>query len=537
MSNMATHSEMITDPILGFKIDRGSRTLALAFFVTAFIIIGLGALAAFLVAYTRAPSVMLLDPYWYYMTLTYHGVLMLTMFPHLFEMGLIIYCATALLGGRLWSIKWAWVGFWLILAGAATVLTAIGMGSSSVMYTLYVPLRADGIFYLGHFIYAVGLLIEVIVFAMTIVQYKTENPTKSLPLVVYGAGVLAILLLTSILSAVVAFLPTTLWAFRIFVDSVDPMVFKMAFWGMGHTLQYVNVVGMVMAWYMIGAYAHHSRPVSEKFSRMAFALYTLTTVPVMAHHLIVDPTFTPLYKYLGATAFGMFLGIPSIMHGLAVPAAVEQSVRERQRAAGEKVSRFSFLKRWGWSNPAMILMGFSVLLFGIGGFDGTMATTVPLNMIFHNTMFITAHFHGTLAAGMAVSYMALSYYLLPALGIDIVGRAWTKFQAWCTGIGFVLLIASMHWAAELGVPRRAQDIHYANAGAPVPNWFLSMDTLIIGGTLAATGIVTFVVIALASIIKHKPSAARQPLRNGLWGEPWVGEKFQLPGAAAVAGDD
>jgi len=532
-------SSQTADPILGFSIDRDSRKLVLTFITTAFIILGLGGIAAFFVAFTRAPSIQLLDPYWYYLTLTYHGVMMLTMFPHLFEMGLIIYVATALLGRKLWSTQLAWVGYWLVLAGILTIMTAIGMGSSSVMYTMYVPLKADGIFYLGHFVYAVGLLVEVIVWSMTIVQYKTENPTRSLPLVTYGAGVLVILAVASILSAVVAVLPATLWAFRIWVDSVDPMVFKMAFWGMGHTLQYVNVVGMVMAWYMIGAYAHHSKPVSEKFSRMAFALYTLTTIPVMAHHLIVDPTFTPLYKYLGATAFGFFLGIPSIMHGLAVPAAVEQAARQRMRASGETPTVWSFIKRWGWQNPAMILMAFSVLLFGLGGFDGTMATTVPLNMIFHNTLFITAHFHGTLAAGMAVSYMALGYYLLPALGIDIVGRSWTRFQAWCTGIGFTLLIASMHWAAELGVPRRAQDITYTHAGAPVPNWFLPMDTLVIGGTLAVVGLLLFVGIALASIIRHKPSAERHPLRDGLWGEPWVGEKFQLPGAAAVAaaGDD
>lgn len=509
------------DPLMGFSIDKDARRLILAFLTLAFLIIGLGATAAFFVVYTRTPAIMLLKPQAYYTTLTFHGILMLTMFPHLFEMGLLMYSASALLGSRLWNMKLAWTGFGLIVLGAVLILTMITFGNSSVLYTMYVPLRADGLFYLGHFLYAVGLILEVIVFSMTIVVWKANNPDRSLPLITYGAAIMAIILIAALLSAVVAFLPTTLWAFRIFVTSVDPMVFKMAFWGMGHTLQYVNVIGMVLAWYMIVGYAHHAPPTSEKFSRMAFALYTFTTVPVFAHHLIVDPTFTPLYKYIGATAFGMFLGIPSMMHGMAVPAAAEIAIRRRQRALGQKVSRFGFLHHWGWKNPAMIMLAFSIVAFGIGGFDGTMATTVPLNMIFHNTFFITAHFHGTLAAGMAVAYMALSLYLLPALGIDIVGRKWVTFQAWCTGVGFILLIAAMHWAAELGVPRRTQNIFYANAKATVPQWFTSMNYLAVGGTLAATGVLIFVVIVVASVIKAESSELRVPSLNGLWGEPWV----------------
>lgn len=514
-------TDTLKDPVMGFEIDRSARRLILAFFSTAFVIIGLGAVAAFLIAYTRAPSIMLLNPKWYYMTLTYHGIMMLTMFPHLFEIGLLFFTATALLKSRLYSVKFAWLGFWLCVLGAVIILVTVAGGDASVMYTMYVPLRANGWFYLGHFVYAVGLLVEVIIFAMTVVTWKANNPTKSLPMVTYGAGVMMILLLIALLSAIVAFLPTTFWAFRIYIDWVDPLIFKMAFWGMGHTLQYVNVVGMVIAWYMVGAFAHRTTPASEKWSRMAFALYTITTVPVFAHHLIVDPTFSPAYKYVGATLVGAFLGIPSIMHGFAVPGAIEASIRKQLRAEGKPLPRFAFLKRWGWHNPAMVMLAFSVVAFGIGGFDGTMATTVPLNMILHNTMFITAHFHGTLAAGMAVSYMALTYYLLPVLGIDIVARKWAKFQAWITGIGFILLIAAMHWGAELGVPRRTQSIWYQNAGAEVPNWFASMNFLAVGGTLAATGVILFSVIALASIFKQQSSAALNPAQNGIWGERWA----------------
>lgn len=226
---------------------------------------------------------------------------------------------------------------------------------------------------------------------------------------------------------------------------------------------------------------------------------------------------------------GILLGIPSAMHGLAVPASVEKTLRSRG-AQG----LWGWLRQWGWDNPPMVLLGFSVLLFGIGGFDGTVATTMQLNMTRHNNMWIPAHIHGALAGGTTLGFMAFAYGFLAHLGFEIKGKGVAKFQAWLTGVGFMILMIGMHWGAHYGVPRRMQDIRFLGADAPVPHWFASMNLMGVGGTLAATGVLLFVIIALASMLS---GSTRQPEMvaeaKDLW--PPSERAPALAGAAARVG--
>ena len=516
-----------TDPETGLRLDRATRRLILTFLFTAFVILGGAATAALLVALTRAPAIQLLWPSAYYMALTFHGILALTMWPHVFEATIWLWACTSLLRTRLAAPALGWLAYGLAALGILMILGTVASGKASVMYTLYIPLRADPLFYLGHVLYAVGLLVLLILFGLTLLKARAEGSyTGSLPLLTYGMAVCAIITVIAIIGAVAAFVPAMLWAFRVVVSKVDPLYFKATFWAMGHTLQYTNITAMVVAWYATATFALKAKPMSEKFSRWAFALYLVTTLPVLMHHLLVDPTWSHAVKYIGATLVGILLGIPSAMHGLAVPASVEKTLRSRG-APG----LWGWLRRWGWDNPPMVLLGFSVLLFGIGGFDGTVATTMQLNMTRHNNMWIPAHIHGTLAGGTTLGFMAFAYGFLPHLGFEIKGKRWAKFQAWLTAIGFTTLIAAMHWGAEYGAPRRMQDIRFLGADAPVPNWFASMNLLGVGGTLAAIGVLLFVIIALTSMLS---GSARQPEMVAEARDLWpAGERAPaLAGAAA-----
>ncbi|MCC7416977.1 MAG: cbb3-type cytochrome c oxidase subunit I [Acidobacteria bacterium] len=485
-----------TDPETGLRLDRATHRLIVTFLATAFLALGGAALAAFFVALTRAPAIQLLWPSAYYMALTFHGILALTIWPHVFEATLWLWACTSLLRTRLISPALGWLAYGLAVFGILMILGTVASGNASVMYTMYVPLRADPLFYLGHIIYALGLLTLLILFGLNLLKARADGTyLGSLPLLTYGMAVAAILTVVAIIGAVAAFVPTVLWAFRILISKVDPLYFKATFWSMGHTLQYTNITAMVVAWYGTATFTLGARPVSEKFSRWAFALYLITTLPVFMHHFLVDPTWSHAVKWVGATVVGIFLGIPSAMHGLAVPASVEKTLRSRGVGG-----LWGWFRQWGWNQAPMVLLAFSVVLFGLGGFDGTVATTMQLNMIEHNNMWIPAHIHGTLAGGATLGFMAFSYGFLPHLGFEIKGRRFALPQAWITGIGFALLITGMHWGAHLGVPRRMQDIRFLGADAPVPDWLNSMNLLGVGGVLAATGILTFVTIGLASVL-------------------------------------
>ena len=491
-----------TDPETGLRLDRATWRLIVTFLGTSLLILGGGAIASLLIAVTRAPAIELLWPSAYYMALTFHGILMLTMWPHVFEATIWLWACTALLRTRLISPALGWLAYGLALLGVLMILGTVASGRASVMYTLYVPLRADPLFYLGHILYAVGLLVLMILFGLNLLKARSEGTyTGSLPLATYGMAICAVLTVVAIIGAVAAFVPAVFWAYRIVVSKVDPLYFKATFWSMGHTLQYTNITAMVVAWYSAATFATKAKPVSEKFSRWAFALYTVTTLPVFMHHLLVDPTWSHAVKWIGATFVGILLGIPSAMHGIAVPASVEKTLRER----GVK-GLWGWLRHWGWDNPTMILLAFSIFLFGVGGFDGTIATTMQLNMTRHNTMWIPAHIHGALAGGTTLAFMSFIYGFLPHLGFEMRWKRLANFQAWLTGIGFIILMAGLHWGAHLGVPRRMQSIRFPGSDAPVPNWFSSMNLLGVGGFLAAIGVLLFVVIALWALLSGSKRA-------------------------------
>ena len=71
--------------------------------------------------------------------------------------------------------------------------------------------------------------------------------------------------------------------------TVDPQVYRMVWWALGHSSQQINVAAMVAIWYMLGALTVGAVVLNEKISRSAFVLYILFISMASAHHLLVDP--------------------------------------------------------------------------------------------------------------------------------------------------------------------------------------------------------------------------------------------------------
>ncbi len=66
-----------------------------------------------------------------------------------FEMAVLIFASTVLLNARQCAKGTAWAAFGLMLVGALTVEWMMWAGRADVLFTSYVPLRADPLFYLG----------------------------------------------------------------------------------------------------------------------------------------------------------------------------------------------------------------------------------------------------------------------------------------------------------------------------------------------------------------------------------------------------
>ncbi|MCC6466807.1 MAG: cbb3-type cytochrome c oxidase subunit I [Alphaproteobacteria bacterium] len=512
---MATQAQFRICPDTGLKVHLPAQALIKANAVAAVVFLAIGGLFGLSVALTRWPAVHLLPAEWFYLALTAHGADVLLFWIIFFEMAVLYFASAILLGSRLAAPKMGWLAFILMLVGAVTANIAVLQGESSVMFTSYVPMKAAPHFYLGLILFAVGALIGVFVFFGTLIVAKDERTYEgSIPLVTFGALTAAIIAVFTIACGAIILVPTFLWSIGI-ISHIDPLTYKVVWWGMGHSSQQINVSAHVAVWYAIAAIVLGAKPLSEKVSRTAFFFYILFLQLASAHHLLVEPGISSEWKIFN-TSYAMYLAVlGSMIHGLTVPGSIEAA----QRRKGYTNGIFEWLRKAPWGNPAFAGMFLSLVMFGfLGGITGVILGTEQLNMLMHNTLYVPGHFHGTVVAGTTLAFMAMTYLVVPLIfRRELVLPRLAQWQPYLFGIGAAGISLFMMGAGTLGVARRHWDITFTDArlSFDVPaGAFLMMGLNGICAILAALGGLAYVVVVVGSILfgkrKDAPAPAARP---------------------------
>src|SRR3990167_8872684 len=256
-------AEFRTCPATGREIHLKAEALVKVNAVVAVVALLIGATAAVLIVLTRWQAVNLLSAVWFYRILGVHGMSMLIFFIIFFEMEVLIFCSTALLNARMTVPKLGWTAFVLMLVGAVTVEYMMWSGRADVLFTSYVPLKAHPLFYLGVILFAVGALIVTMIFFANLVVAKREHRYQgSLPLVVYGAFTAAVIAVITLLHGAAIYIPTFLWSMGLM--DVDPQIYRLIWWALGHSSQQINVAAMVAIWYMLGGLTVGAVVLNEK---------------------------------------------------------------------------------------------------------------------------------------------------------------------------------------------------------------------------------------------------------------------------------
>ena len=139
-----------------------NRKLILAHFWLAFAVFGIALTLGAWQMFIRSPiGTWLSNPELYYRSLTAHGTVMGYVFPTLVAMGFGYAISESALQQRLVGVRWAWAGFWLIVAGSIMAVIPIALGRASVLYTFYPPLIGNVFYYLGVVLVVVGSWIWV----------------------------------------------------------------------------------------------------------------------------------------------------------------------------------------------------------------------------------------------------------------------------------------------------------------------------------------------------------------------------------------
>ncbi|HSS65041.1 MAG TPA: cbb3-type cytochrome c oxidase subunit I, partial [Gammaproteobacteria bacterium] len=466
--------------------------------------LAVGGLFGLLVALTRWPAVHLLPADWFYLVLTGHGLNVLLVWIIFFEIAMLYFASAAVLNTGLATPWMGWIGFLLMLVGAIMVNVAVLQGQSSVMFTSYVPMPAEPHFYLGLILFAVGALIGVSIFFGTLVIARDERTYQgSIPLVTFGALTAAIIAVFTIASGAIILIPTWLWSLG-YISELDSVMYKLVWWGMGHSSQQINVSAHVAVWYAIAAIVLGAKPLSEKVSRSAFLLYILFLQLASAHHMLAEPGISSDWKIFN-TSYAIYLAVlGSMIHGMSVPGAVEAA----QRSKGYTKGAFEWLRKAPWGNPAFSGLALSLVLFGfLGGISGVVLGTEQINLIMHNTLYVPGHFHATVVAGTTLAFMALTYLVVPLIfRRELILPGVAKWQPYIFGIGVGGISLFMMGAGTLGVSRRHWDITFSDALLTFDYPGTAMLMMGLNGVfalLAALGGAMYILVVVGSILVGK----------------------------------
>jgi cytochrome c oxidase subunit 1 len=325
-------------------------------------------------------------------------------------------------------------------------------------------------------------------FITTIFNMRAPGMTlHRMPLFVWAILVTAFLLLLAlpVLAGALTMLLTDRnfgTSFFIVEGGGDPLLWQHLFWFFGHPEVYIIIIpafGIISE--IVSTFS--KKPIFG-YLGMAYAMSAIGVVGfvVWAHHMYMTGLNVDTRAYF--TAATLVIAVPT----------------------GIKI--FSWLATmWGGSitfkAPMLYAFGF-IWLFVLGGVTGVTLANAGMDLAFHDTYFVVAHFHYVMAIAAILAMFAGFYYWFAKMTGYMYSEGLAQLQFWVFFVGVNVLFFPQHFLGMAGMPRRIPDYPEAYAGW---NYVSSIGALI---TIVGT-VLFFVVIWKA--FKDAVAAPANP-----WGE-------------------
>lgn len=485
------------------------RKLALWNIGVAYIAFLIGTLCGLLQVFIRNDALQL--PSWldYYQILTAHGVLLALIYTTYFIFGFFITGMSKSLGSFGPKVRRvSWIGFAVTTIGTILATAMIISGEASVLYTFYAPLKASGWYYVGLALFVVGTWINSFALVGHYLVWRKKHKGQLSPLFAFMTITTIILWIIACLGVVATVLFQYIpWAFG-WVDTINVELSRSLFWYFGHPLVYFWLLPAYMAWYVIVPKLIGTKVFSDSLARLSFVLFILFSIPVGFHHQLTEPGISNFWKFLQVVLTFMVI-IPSLMTAFSMFATFEISGRKK----GGK-GLFGWFTKLPWKDVRFTSIFIAMAFFIPGGAGGIINASFQLNEVVHNTLWIVGHFHITVGTPVAMTFMGLTFWLIPYL----TGRKFSKsmqklgfIQIITWTIGMLLMSTSQHILGLLGAPRRTAYSNYNNHPSAM-EWFdgiiTNHVTMAIGGSILFLSAMILIYIVVMSMFLS-PKAVRE----------------------------
>jgi cytochrome c oxidase subunit 1 len=434
----------------------------------------------------------------YYHSVSIHGVLNVLVWTTFFIAGFLTFITVRALGVPLASLRLGWLTFWLMTAGLALAAIPLVGNAASVMFTFYPPLKAHWAFYIGLTLVVAGTWLVMVNLGLTLRAWRQAHPGRRTPLPAFMAiTTMAMWTLASAGLAAEMLFMLIPWSLG-FMENTDALLARALFWFTGHPIVYFWLLPAYISWYTLVPRQAGGKLFSDPLARASFLLFFVLSTPLGFHHQYTDPGIHAGWKLVHAfLTFAVFF--PSLLTFFNVVASLESGGRAR---GGRGWVTWFFKLPWG--NPSVAAQVAAMLMFAFGGIGGLINASYNLNLLVHNTAWIPGHLHLTVGTGVTLTYMGITYWLVPHLaGRTLWSRRLALVQVWLWFGGMALFSNALHRLGMMGMPRRT-----LISAAPYvqPEWKPVLPLVAVGGTILFVSAMIYFFVLVMTVIRGRREA-------------------------------